>query len=173
MSHDLRPEHCGDEVAIAAVISEAFAGAAHASGTEASIVDSLRSRGALTVSLVAETGGVVVGHVAISPVTVRCAASEEGTAPDRWYGLGPVAVRPGLQRHGVGSGLVRAALQQIAAEQGCVVLGDPRFYGRFGFRAAPWLVLPGAPPGCFQALLLTAAVVPEGAVAYDPAFDVT
>lgn len=149
---------------------EAFATAEHASGTEQDIVDALRQRGRLTVSCVAETDGVVVGHAAISPVHIT-PVSGDGQPTNGWYGLGPVSVLPAHQGQGVGSALVRCALETIVGEQGCVVLGDPGYYGRFGFRADS-LVLPGVPPEVFQVLRLAAGTTPPGTVAYDEAFDV-
>ncbi len=157
----IRPERPGDAAAIRAVTAAAFAGAPHASGTEAAIVDALRDAGALSLSLVAIEAGKVAGHVAFSPVTI--AGREAG-----WLGLGPASVRPDLQRRGIGSALIRAGLDQSAAA-GCVVLGDPGYYARFGFVPDPGLTYAGAPPAYFVALPL-AGPVPRGAVAYHPAF---
>jgi putative acetyltransferase len=170
MTFEVRPERSGDESAIGAVTDLAFAGAEHASGTEARIVEALRDRAQLTVSLVAERDAEVVGHVAISPVTV---APPDGTRVAGWYGLGPVSVHPDHQRGGIGATLVRQALTWIPNAQGCVVLGDPGYYGRFGFREHERLVLPDVPPAHFQALPIAAWEVPGGTVAYDEAFSVT
>lgn len=127
----------------------------------------LRGAGQLSVSLVAEADGAVVGHVAASPVTLS--GGERG-----WYGLGPVSVTPAWQGRGIGSRLVRQALDVLRARgaAGCVVLGEPGYYGRFGFAAAPALVLPGVPPAYFQALAFAGAV-PAGTVAYHAAFTAT
>ena len=86
--------------------------------------------GELTVSLVAETDGLV-GHVAFSPVLIA-----DGSAG--WYGLAPVAVLPEWQRRGVGAALIRRGLAILGARgaAGCVVLGDPAYYGRFGYNHA-------------------------------------
>lgn len=162
----VRPESPDDERAIDEVMTAAFASAEHASGTEADIVRALRRAGVLTVSLVAEVDGAVRGHVAVSPVRIA-----DGTAA--WFGLGPVSVEPGRQRQGLGSRLVRAALAVLEAEgaAGCVVLGDPDYYSRFGFRPASQLVFPGVPAEYFQALPLR-GVLPNGVVAYHEAFQV-
>lgn len=151
--------------AIHRVVRNAFAGAAPTSGTEHVIVRELRRAGALVVSLVAILDGQVVGHVAVSPVAIS-----DGS--QGWYGLGPVAVEPGQQNLGAGSALVREALWRLGqmGAAGCVVLGDPAYYGRFGFRVEPALVLEGVPPGYLQALLL-AGGPPSGTVRYHPAFD--
>ncbi|MEF2551614.1 N-acetyltransferase [Aurantimonas sp. A2-1-M11] len=161
----IRPEMPGDAAVIAAVTQAAFAKAAHSSGTEATIVDSLRRAGALTIALVAEANGEVVGHIAFSPITVE--ARNAG-----WFGLGPVSVVPDLQGQGIGSRLVREGLDLLRAQgaRGCVVLGDPRFYERFGFRVDPRLRYAGVPPEYFMAQGF-GQEVPEGTVAYHPSFD--
>jgi len=143
----IRPEAPGDEPAIEAVTVAAFRDAPHTSHSEQFIVAALRRAGALAVSLVAVDEGRVIGHVAVSPVTVSDGAPG-------WYDLGPISVLPARQGQGVGSRLLESALDALRARgaAGCVLLGDPAFYGRFGFRAEPGLVLPGVPPEYFQAL---------------------
>lgn len=165
METTIRPEITNDVAAIEAVTVAAFLNAEHTSHTEQLIVDGLRKAGKLTLSLVAECDGKVVGHVAVSPVIVSDGATE-------WFGLGPISVVPELQRRGIGSQLMREALSQLRARgaAGCVVLGDPRYYERFGFKAEPGLVLPGVPPVYFMAMSFGPAV-PQGDVAYHAAFD--
>lgn len=160
----IRAETRADHDAIRRVTEAAFAGAAHAAGNEVRIVDALRATRLLSVSLVADIDGRIAGHVALSPVSLG-----DGTAG--WHGLGPVAVDPRDQGHGVGSALVRAALAELPAlgARGCVVLGDPAYYARFGFRRHPGLRYPGAPAEYFMALALHGAP-PEAVVAYPPAF---
>lgn len=162
----IRLEQPHDIAAIERVITHAFATAPHASGTEARIVDALREAGALTLSLVAETDGEVVGHVAVSAV----ALSDGSTS---WYGLGPLAVAPGHQGKGLGGQLAAHALDALRERHaaGCVVLGEPGYYGRFGFRADPDFVLPGVPPEYFQVVRFTPGE-DGGTVAYHPAFEV-
>ncbi len=163
----VREEVPVDAAIIEAVTVAAFLDAPHASHTEQHIVNALRRAGALTVSLVAELDGVLVGHVALSPVSIS-----DGSP--HWFGLGPISVLPAHQRHGVGCALMAAALAALRqrAAQGCVVLGDPGYYGRFGFRATPDLVLPGVPPEYFQTLPLVSATA-RGSVTYHPAFEAT
>ena len=163
----IRPESSSDADAIEALTADAFRDAPHSSGTEQYIVNALRRAGALTVSVVAERGGRIVGHVASSPVVIS-----DGSPA--WFGLGPVSVAPALQRRGIGTLLVEHALASLRARHasGCVVLGYPAYYGRFGFAAHPGLVLPGVPPQYFQALA-SGATVPAGTVAYHDAFNVT
>jgi len=164
---EIRAEHPGDEHAIHEVTAAAFHAAPHTSHTEQFIVRELRRAGALTVSLVAETDGRVVGHVAISPVTI------DGTACG-WFGLGPLSVLPGRQGAGIGSRLVREALARLraAGARGCVLVGEPAYYGRFGFRAEPALVLPDVPAEYFQAVSFVHDL-PRGDVAFHPAFATT
>lgn len=164
-SLQIRDETPADVVPIHAVTTRAFTGATHASGTEAEIVALLRAHAQLAVSLVAEADGEVRGHVALSRV-----ALSDGTTG--WFGLGPVSVDPGHQRMGIGSRLIEAAMARLqqAGAAGCVVLGDPAYYGRFGFSADPRLVLADVPPMYFQCLALRGPV-PSATVRYDQAFD--
>jgi putative acetyltransferase len=163
----LRLETPADGAAIHRLTAEAFRNAPHTSGTEAFIVDALRNAGALTLSLVAEDAGVLVGHVGLSPVTVA-----DGSTG--WYGLGPVSVLPSHQGRGIGSALVRDALARLRAmgASGCVLVGEPAYYGRFGFKADPRLVLAGVPPAYFQALAFNGAVA-RGEVKFHPGFEAT
>ena len=162
----LRNESPADSAAIAAVTQAAFTGVPHSSGNEAAIVAALRAAGQLTVSLVAEQDGQVVGHVAISPVQVS--DGSEG-----WYGLGPVSVLPACQGQGIGSALITQALTQLRrlGAAGCVVLGEPGYYQRFGFAVVPGLLLPGVPALYFQAQPFGTGLV-QGEVTYSAAFTV-
>ena len=161
---EIRPERPGDEAAIADVIEAAFLLAKHCDGTEAQIVERLRGSGALTLSLVAVEEDSVIGHVAFSPVTID--------GEDRqWFGLGPVAVRPDRQGKGTGSALIREGLNRLrgAGAMGCVLVGEPEYYGRFGFVADSRLAYPELPAEYFQALPF-GGDLPTGTVAYHPAF---
>jgi putative acetyltransferase len=163
----IRPEKPGDERAIDEVVRDAFAGAAHSSGTESLIVKALRDSRAITISLVAAEGANIVGHVAVSPVRVRGAAGE-------WFGIGPLSVRPQWQRRGIGRALTREALEQLrrSGAAGCVVLGDPNYYGQFGFEHDPSLCYRDVPPPYFQ-FIAFAGEQPTGSVDYHPAFELT
>ena len=165
MIFTVRGEASADAPAIEAVTVRAFSNAPHTSHTEQHIVNALRARGKLTLSLVAEVDGALVGHVALSPVTISDGSSG-------WFGLGPVSVLPEYQRRGVGSQLTREALRRLRERgaSGCVVLGEPGYYSRFGFRVDPGLVLRGVPPEYFQVLAFEASR-PAGTVAYDEAFN--
>ncbi len=161
----IRHERDTDLDSIRRITEAAFRDETHSSHTEQFIVDALRRAGQLSLSLVAEHDGMVVGHVAISPVAIASGATG-------WYGLGPVSVQPDQQGRGIGSLLITAALDALKARggHGCVVLGDPAYYGRFGFRTHPGLTLPGVPQDYFQALPLTGDV-PAGDVQYHAAFE--
>ena len=161
----MRPEAPSDVAAIETLTVAAFLGALHTSHTEQFIVAALRRAGVLTVSLVAVEEGAVVGHVAVSPVVISDGAVG-------WYGLGPISVLPARQGQGIASRLMHEALGALRtrAAAGCVLLGDPAFYARFGFRMEPGLVLPGVPPEYFQVLAFGAAL-PRGVVTYHAAFD--
>jgi putative acetyltransferase len=164
MNVRIREETPTDIAAIEAVTIAAFREAPHRGGNEHRIVDVLRSAGRLTLSLVAEDAGVVIAHAAASPVAIAGGA-------DGWFGLGPVSVAPENQRRGIGTLLVHEVLRRLAEAQaaGCVVVGEPAFYGRFGFRRQAELVLPGVPPEYFQAIAFRPGM-PRGVVSYDAAF---
>jgi putative acetyltransferase len=163
----IRPEQTRDHAAIAQVTRAAFAGNPYSQQTEAFIIEALRAAGALALSLVADHDGQVVGHVAFSHVDVS-----DGSGG--WYGLGPISVFPPCQRSGIGSALIERGLADLRARQaaGCVLLGEPAYYGRFGFRQARSLRLEGVPPEYFLVLPL-AGEEPSGAVAYHPGFSAT
>jgi putative acetyltransferase len=159
------PENPEDVDTIRSLITAAFEGLPYSSQTEAAIVDALRHAGALAISLVAVEDGKIVGHVAFSPVTVN------GNA-NGWYGLGPVSVWPSQQRKGIGQALIREGLDQLRRmnAQGCVVLGDPAYYGRFGFVSDPNLSDRNAPTKYLQRLRFSESVL-EGEVAFHAGFD--
>src|SRR5665811_334887 len=116
----VRSEMPSDEAIIRSLITTAFLTAPHSGGNEADIVDGLRSTGSLTISLVAEDGGEVIGHAAFSSVNIN--GHDVG-----WYGLGPVAVRIDKRKHGVGKALIVSGIKYLKnmGAKGCVVLGDP------------------------------------------------
>lgn len=87
----IRPETAGDAEAIRQITEAAFAGQPYSDQTEARIIDRLRSEDAMTLSLVAEEEGEVIGHIAFSPVTITPFAVG-------WYGLGPRVGAAGLAR---------------------------------------------------------------------------
>ena len=164
MTATIRPERAGDEAAIHGVVAAAFDGHPHSDGSEPGIVDALRADGDLAISLVAEEGGAIVGHVAFSPVSVS--DGRQG-----WFGLGPAAVDPARQGEGIGTALIERGLDLLRdrGAAGCVVLGDPAYYARFGFAHDPALTYPGPPPEYFQRLVIGNSGA-QGVVAYAGAF---
>ena len=165
MHMTISKERPQDIEAISRLTEAAFRNEEYSSHTEHFIVNALRRTGQLSISLVAAEHDEILGHVAISPVSISSGVTG-------WYGLGPISVRPDRQGKGIGSALMKAALQQLRQQgaAGCVVLGDPAYYGRFGFKAHPGLELPDVPPEYFQALAFTGEL-PVGVVKYAAAFD--
>ena len=164
MGIQIREESAGDAAQIHRVTEQAFLNAPHTGHTEQFIVDALRGSEVLTISQVAVANREIIGHVAISPVIISDSAAG-------WFGLGPISVVPELQGQGVGSKLMRSSLATLKAmgAAGCVVLGDPGYYGRFGFKVVDGLVYPGVPAEYFQALSFDGKF-PHGEVAYHAAF---
>jgi putative acetyltransferase len=123
----VRDERASDRTPVFAIQSAAFRRA-----NEARLVDALRAQADPKISLVAERDGRVVGHVFVSPVAVDPNACVPAG------GLGPVGVEPALQGEGVGSALVRAALARAPdlGWRAVFLLGNPRYYARFGFELA-------------------------------------
>ncbi len=160
----VRPEQPSDMEAIGELTARAFAGLAWSDGTEPAIIGRLRDEGALALSLLADLDGRVVGHVAFSR-----AQAADGSGG--WFALGPVCVEPALQRRGIGTRLISTGIAQLIARDasGCVVVGDTRYYRRFGFEAVPDLAPPGYPAGHFMILPL-AVRQPDTVVDFHPAF---
>jgi putative acetyltransferase len=160
----LRSETPADVAAIDRVTTAAFLNAPHTDHTEQFIVRALRKHGQLTLSFVAVTEGEIVGHVALSPVTLS-------SGEKHWYGLGPISVAPAYQSEGIGTLLMKQALDDLRAigASGCVVLGDPDYYSRFGFRPEATLVLADVPPEYFQAIVFTGSA-PTAIVTYHESF---
>ena len=160
----IRREKVTDVQAIHALTVAAFLEAPHTDHTEQFIVDALRKSEMLTISLVAEEAGQLVGHVAISPVSIS-----DGT--ENWYGLGPISVIPNKQGKGIGSKLMHAAISGLKELKagGCVLLGEPSYYHRFGFTPMAGLVLADVPAEYFQALILE-GTKPQGSVTYHESF---
>lgn len=121
----VRRELQGDVESIRAVNKQAFG-----QDDEAAIIEKLRNRGALMLSLVALRNGQLVGHIAFSTVII-----EADTSSFEAVALAPMAVLPSYQRQGIGSQLVRAGLKECChlGHHIVVVLGHPTFYPRFGF----------------------------------------
>jgi putative acetyltransferase len=161
----IRSETNDDIGAIAEVTVAAFETLEISNHTEQFIIEALRAARALTVSLVAEVDGRVMGHAAFSPVTIS-----DGTRD--WYGLGPVSVSPEHQRKGVGKALIREGLCRLKdlSAAGCCVVGHPDYYRKFGFENVPGLVHEGVPQEVFLALSF-GGHTPQGTVTFHGAFN--
>jgi putative acetyltransferase len=161
----IRRESEADIAAITAVTVAAFKTLEISNHTEQFIVMALRNAKALTVSLVAETEGQVVGHVAFSPVIIS-----DGTR--NWYGLGPVSVLPEWQRQGIGKALIQEGLLCLKSlnAQGCCLVGHPDYYKKLGFANVPGLVYEGVPPEVFLALSFDGRI-PQGLVTFHEGFN--
>ncbi len=164
MSITIRDEKPDDVIAIHGLTQRAFAPMPYADGDEQELIDTLRDVGALSLSLVAEQDGFVVGQVTFSP-----AVAPDGA--EGWFTLGPVSVEPAMQKREIGARLIRAGLDRLRAQgaAGCILLGNPAYYGRFGFRVAAESA-PHEDHSEFFQMLALAGPVPEGRFGYHPAF---
>jgi putative acetyltransferase len=134
-----------DHAAIATVVEAAFG-----TSDEVALVARLRADGDVLFELVADEAGSVVGHILFS----RLWADRDAL----FAALAPVAVRPDLQRSGLGKALVRAGLESARefGAHGVIVLGHPAYYPKFGFsaEAAARIAAPYADSPSFMALAL-------------------
>lgn len=160
----IRSETSADVSAIAEVTVAAFKTLAISNQTEQFIISALRAAKALTISLVAEADGRVVGHISFSPVTISDGSSD-------WYGLGPVSVLPEYQRRGIGSTLIQEGISRLKdlGARGCCLVGHPGYYRRFGFQNIRGLVLEGVPEEVFFALSFDGHI-PQGIVEFHAGF---
>jgi putative acetyltransferase len=160
----IRNETDADASNITEVTVAAFKALEISNHTEQFIIEALRASKALTLSLVAEVDGRVVGHIAFSPVTIS-----DGTM--HWYGLGPISVLPEYQRKGIGKALIQEGLSRLRAlnAQGCCLVGHPDYYKRFGFKNMPGFVHEEVPPEVFLALTFD-GYIPQGTVAFHEGF---
>jgi putative acetyltransferase len=160
----IRCETEADVDAISDVTVTAFKTLEISSHTEQFIITALRAAKSLTVSLLAEVDGRVVGHIAFSPVTIS-----DGTR--NWYGLEPVSVLPEYQRQGIGKALIEAGLSRLKGlnAQGVCLVGHPDYYRKFGFKNVSGLVLAGVPQEVFFALSFDGNIR-QGTVTFHEAF---
>jgi putative acetyltransferase len=160
----IRNETDADVSTITEVTVAAFKTLEISNHTEQFIIEALRAAKALTLSLVAEVDGRVVGHIAFSPVTIS-----DGTVD--WYGLGPVSVLPEYQRKGIGKALIQEGLSRLKDldAKGCCLVGHPQYYRKFGFENAAGLGHEGVPQEVFFALSFDGHV-PQGDVMFHEGF---
>jgi putative acetyltransferase len=156
----IRDEKQADVDAIHELVAAAFQRA-----DEAVLIDRLRSDEGCVISLVAVEGDEIIGHILFSRMT----------APFRALGLGPVSVKPSRQRAGIGSLLIRTGLDRAsgAGWRAVFVLGDPKFYGRFGFDPdlAGGFTCRYSGPHLMALALGRELPATEGVIEYTPAFD--
>jgi len=114
--------------------------------------------GGPVLSLVAVCGDEVAGHLALS----RCAVAG---CPASLALLGPVAVAPARQGHGVGRALIEAGLGRLRADNVAAVhvLGDPSFYARFGFETETGVLPPCPVPDAWRDAWQVHRLRPDGA----------
>ena len=160
----IRSETNPDIGAITEVTIAAFKTLEISNHTEQFIIAALRDAKALTVSLVAELDGRVIGHIAFSPVTIS------DDTPN-WYGPGPVSVLPECQRKGIGKAMILEGLARLKdlKAQGCCLVGHPDYYRKFGFKNMSGLVHDGVPQEVFLALSFDGHT-PQGAVTFHEGF---
>ena len=160
----IRPETPADHSAIHDVTQRAFAPMPYSDGDEQLLIGKLRDTSALALSLVAESNGVVVGQI-----TFSAAFAADGSPG--WYALGPVSVEPALKHQGIGGQLIRAGIAWLQDQHaaGCILIGNPAYYSRFGFRVFSELAPQGMPAEYYQVLPLKVAE-PEVMVGFHPLF---
>jgi len=160
----IRNEKKADIETITEITIAAFKTLPISQHTEQFIIHALRTAGALTISLVAEIDGQVVGHIAFSPVKISDDSKD-------WYGLGPVSVLPDYQKQGIGKALINKGLSLLKdmGGKGCALVGDPNYYKRFGFKNYPEMIHEGIPQEVFLVLPFTEKI-PKGIVVFHEGF---
>jgi len=166
MQLPIRPERPGDEPAIRALVTAAFAHLPFAEGRVCRIIDCLREDGDMAFSLVAENlDAAIIGHITASPVEIT-----DGS--QGWYGLGPISVIPLRQKVGIGAALIKRGIKELRdlGASGCVLFGDPDYYAAFGFVHDPMLVCAVPLPGHCLSLSFDGSM-PSGVVSCAHAFE--
>lgn len=161
----IRPEKVEDISRIDQIIKAAFEQISHSNQKEHLLVADLRKHDALTLSLVAKRDHELLGHIAFSEVTIN----DEFTS---WYGLAPVSVDPEYQHRGIGSKLIEHGLKELKnlGAGGCVLVGEPDYYRRFGFRHQNNLAYEGIPEEYFLVQSFSEEI-PSGQIKYHPLFN--
>lgn len=163
----IRAERPADEQAIHDLTVAAFAPMSFSDGSEAPILRALRRSGELSLSLVAlAEKGEIVGHVAFSPVTIN-------DLHNGWFGLGPIAVDPAVQGAGIGRALVESGLGILKERgaSGCVLIGNPAIYSRYGF-GSDGLLTHGDVPASIVQRVIFAGPAPKGELRFASSFQV-
>ena len=157
----IRPEEMADIPAIHNLTKRAFAPMEYSEGDEQDLIDTLRAAGRLSLSLVAELDSQVIGHIAFS----------KAMGADDWHALGPISVEPVWQFKGIGLELIANGLSVLKNlnAQGCILVGDPKYYSKSGFVLAPQCCPPNQPSQYFMVRLLR-GTMPDVVFQFDPAF---
>ncbi|RUM09103.1 GNAT family N-acetyltransferase [Rhizobium fabae] len=161
----IRSETPADVDAIHDLTTTAFTPMPYSEGTEAEIIRRLRLSGDLTISLVAEEAGEILGHVAYSAVTI------DGVH-DGWFGLGPISVKPERQRRGIGRALIARGLELLRemGASGCALIGNPDVYGGAGFSSDGQLTYHDLETRLVQRIVFRGPA-PSGMLRFAPAFE--
>lgn len=178
MALRIRQEQPQDEVVVFEINASAFS-----SESEANLVSTLRKQEPRCISIVAESDGVILGHLMLSPVTLHDTTkvttnnTTNNTTKLELYGLAPMAVHPNHQNQGIGSALVKEGLRLCKAAEidAVVVLGHPEFYPRFGFTPSSGFNIVSefdVPEEVFMILEIKKGVLDEysGTIKYHSAF---
>lgn len=171
--YSIRVERPGDYPQIRELTIAAFSASPYGHHGEAELIERLRADCPEILSLVAECAGMIVGQALFSPVQIE-GAELTGVG----MGLGPIAVLPQFQRQRIGSRLIEKGLTLLGERNApfVCVLGDPHYYGRFGFEPAlrfgVYCEFGGAEDGAFQMLWLKArpTVLQRSLAKYRPEF---
>ena len=160
----IREERAGDEDEIHALTRIAFASMPYSDGSEPAIIRALRRSGELSLSLVAEDSGTIIGHVAFSPVLI------DGVHGG-WFGLGPISVEPTRQRQGIGKALIAEGLRRLRNDgaAGCALIGNPDIYRSSGFESDGLLLYDGVEPRIVQRIVFQ-GMAPRGVLTFSDAF---
>jgi len=163
MEINIRHEEAKDIEPVREVLCAAFP-----TDVESRLVDALRTNGKAVISLVAVQKEQVLGHIMFSPVSITPPSEAKG------IGLAPVAVHPNVQSQGVGSSLIHEGLR-LCKELGydyCVVLGNPKYYRRFGFEKASQLGIQNeyGADDAFMLIRFSKRTMAQGLLKYAPEF---
>lgn len=160
----IRPERADDYAAIYDVTKRAFAPMPFSDGDEQELIGRFRDADVIALSLVAEMDGNIVGQITLTPAF----AADDSAG---WFALGPIAVAPEFQSKKIGSKLIDVAMAWLREQQaaGCVLVGNPAYYNRFGFRPYPALAPKGEPAEYYQILPLRVQE-PSVVVSFHPLF---
>lgn len=165
----IRPERPDDTARICDLTQTAFAPTAHCDGDEGPAIDALRDAGDLSLSLVICENDIIIGQASFSPATI---GDEPANGDESWVALGPISVLPTHQGKGYGRALIEHGLAQMRARgaRGCVLIGDPKLYVRFGFVSSGHCTYANLDPAFVQYITFRGAE-PKGEVYFAPALE--